>query len=140
MRISDWSSDVCSSDLITPRMIQARQRKLAMDSLVVGHVERHDDPFMHDGGCRNDQVASELQLGRPRLRPQKVAESRGGEHACLQAHHIHAWDNDIVSVGFQEPLQPALVRIGVAALSLESESFDSPLDPEYRDHRNPGTY
>src|SRR3546814_12229468 len=76
---------------------------------------------MHYGGCRNDQVASELQLGRPRLRPQKVAESRGGEHACLQAHHIHAWDNDIVSVGFQEPLQPALDLIGVADLALESE-------------------
>src|SRR3546814_17350014 len=71
MRISDWSSDVCSSDL-------------------------------------------------------------------LQAHHIHAWDNDIVSVGFQEPLQPALDLIGVADLALESESFDSQLDLEYRDHRTPG--
>src|SRR3546814_2185318 len=77
MRISDWSSDVCSSDLITPPGLYT-----------AGH-ERHDRPVDHpchhrsDGGrrlCRPSLGDARLSLVAsqepPRAAPRPVREKR----------------------------------------------------------------
>src|SRR3546814_5525147 len=48
MRISDWSSDVCSSDLHSPARYQA-SREAAIDG-----IRRHRRPF--DGGQRGSET------------------------------------------------------------------------------------
>src|SRR3546814_9179511 len=64
LRISDWSSDVCSSDLALPgRQVLARQR-----------VER-------------DAVIDRLRGGRPRLLRRRAARERKRQSQYDRAHH-----------------------------------------------------
>src|SRR3546814_20085441 len=53
MRISDWSSDVCSSDLI--------DQKQRSDALAVADaVGKKTSAFQHGGGCRHQHTVEHL--------------------------------------------------------------------------------
>src|SRR3546814_2512994 len=78
MRISDWSSDVCSSDLGASVLLRARARQLwkseilyasmlpqpaAMGNHTDGHTSRskHDRARLRPGASRSEEHTSELQ-------------------------------------------------------------------------------
>src|SRR3546814_17560327 len=44
MRISDWSSDVCSSDLVSPAAVDAAFAEHGVDTIIHGHTHR---PAVH---------------------------------------------------------------------------------------------
>src|SRR3546814_7006302 len=52
MRISDWSSDVCSSDLLTSRLVQVMAWLLVQKAVHAGEIEDTDvdDPKRRLGG------------------------------------------------------------------------------------------
>src|SRR3546814_2443921 len=62
MRISDWSSDVCSSDLGVMRRAAARPQKIAPDPGVIGSFEisdrrdGNDCPVCKDGDAVADGI------------------------------------------------------------------------------------
>src|SRR3546814_15261513 len=75
MRISDWSSDVCSSDL-RAEQIEARQQPRSGDRIHVGTepvAERQpdDDPQQY-GGCDRDKPGHQPECG-PGDEPQRFA-------------------------------------------------------------------
>src|SRR3546814_10269147 len=47
MRISDWSSDVCSSDLHGHHVLSVRQRLLNVETASIRHVQVEDDAAGH---------------------------------------------------------------------------------------------
>src|SRR3546814_6650488 len=77
MRISDWSSDVCSSDLEDRRGDAAALRPAAKAArLVVADIDAGDDV-----GCAADEPDVVRARGRPRLAeevPIEIAQSLGG--------------------------------------------------------------
>src|SRR3546814_2558048 len=80
MRISDWSSDVCSSDL-NPG-IEDRGRRMAVDRhreadlVALGQVERHPARFGVGREDAHRRHRPERRLGRAQKREQ---HQRGGE-------------------------------------------------------------
>src|SRR3546814_3632264 len=75
MRISDWSSDVCSSDLLTEGIQLLHRDHGRRRGAVIQHGERvrgalrgrHPDPRIHDTAGR---------AGRPAPRPGRLQELR----------------------------------------------------------------
>src|SRR3546814_1329556 len=67
MRISDWSSDVCSSDL------SAGQDK--QDQNDAGRLQLEGPAYLHADGAQTDEQCAE--------------EKRGGDHACRIARPFH---------------------------------------------------
>src|SRR3546814_2439030 len=94
MRISDWSSDVCSSDLVVIKLECATEQRLELHTVRHGGIGREAfDAREHKGGFRGEVVAREsvqrglhggqigkgLGLGHPlrRVRPRR---RRSEEH------------------------------------------------------------
>src|SRR3546814_10979906 len=109
MRISDWSSDVCSSDLhahgrahrLAREELQEVWHALAADLLVVGEAEmdrcreivleearrmgqRHRDEGLHIRGAAAVEAAAVLahQPGNARPRPAERRGGKGGGRTC----------------------------------------------------------
>src|SRR3546814_2068657 len=82
MRISDWSSDVCSSDLVGDRIIVARQPRGLAQSL----VEYHHQP-VDLARIALDRIGMPLLriMGEMRLLPEHRADARDLEHQPLPA-------------------------------------------------------
>src|SRR3546814_4710585 len=77
MRISDWSSDVCSSDLMTQRaakpLDRAAQRVLIFDGNLRRHGKHLEQPeLLHEQGGKPVgpvvEVARDQQIGRASCR------------------------------------------------------------------------
>src|SRR3546814_2429480 len=78
MRISDWSSDVCSSDLTCPLPVVAQQQQQReRDEEREGGVQ-HADP------ARRDRQAVERDQRRRRRRQPPVAEEQIGRASCRE--------------------------------------------------------
>src|SRR3546814_9418637 len=63
MRISDWSSDVCSSDLIDPAIVAALDRSIAEDDTVT-HPGRVHFPIVALAGSNAFQPFARHQILR----------------------------------------------------------------------------
>src|SRR3546814_10758108 len=68
MRISDWSSDVCSSDLVEAKDIHAARGKVSGDTNVPperphpmrqARIETHQRHGRHPGRCRGEDSVAE---------------------------------------------------------------------------------
>src|SRR3546814_4836671 len=82
MRISDWSSDVCSSDL--------DRQAVAVPARDVGRVEagqvlRLDDDVLEDLVDRVAEVDRAVRVRRPVVQHERVAAFRVFAQACVQA-------------------------------------------------------
>src|SRR3546814_9121534 len=86
MRISDWSSDVCSSDLDNSREIEGNNPVWLIDDFADAQVAA--DRTQHVGVDRREAVARSQQvdhLGNRRLRTLKeIAADAGGHLVALQ--------------------------------------------------------
>src|SRR3546814_18098866 len=88
MRISDWSSDVCSSDLgdAQPRAVSDRQRRLVLER--AGRIEQplHLGHRQHDRDLANlpgaDQLAREVGAVE-RVREEERSEERRVGKECV---------------------------------------------------------
>src|SRR3546814_6782562 len=79
MRISDWSSDVCSSDLVAAALVFVALRDLvALDRPVVGDHELLADPF--------PGLAMDLMQGEPMGAARGRVEAHGkiGRASCRE--------------------------------------------------------
>src|SRR3546814_13534841 len=104
MRISDWSSDVCSSDLIGIEafFLQARDFCVAFDAIVKllddrcrnrigGTVERRADSGRQDE--QSDAVAGHVsQRRRPDEREVKIGDGQIGGAACREGVGQLGWN------------------------------------------------
>src|SRR3546814_5771447 len=106
MRISDWSSDVCSSDLVGGAFLGFRLR-FAPDQL-----RQHDILDRVEIGQQMVELIDEADLLAPRLRPL----------ALLEACYIFALDADYA-------LEPALEQTD----RLQHRRLPRPRRPEQRD-------
>src|SRR3546814_9512704 len=96
MRISDWSSDVCSSDLLQQQRIGAGEfERLAVDvgqrPLVEDHIaERIDQPPAHPGP-RRDRVEDEgfARLGGKAIGGRRVGRSQIGRNQRAERSEEH---------------------------------------------------
>src|SRR3546814_978039 len=89
MRISDWSSDVCSSDLISERMaVFLMQYPQGTD---VDHdALRHDCPELFDADA--DAVAGAFDGQTPQDRAQQALQACGGNRQEAARRQIgRAW-------------------------------------------------
>src|SRR3546814_2488843 len=107
MRISDWSSDVCSSDLLARLDSVAGRRPLAVDSKLAGAC-----PARHGVERRLRQMALE-----PAVQPDAVVFAADGE----AAHVAHAAARTSRSEEHTSELQ-SLMRISYAVLCLEKKN------------------
>src|SRR3546814_11522845 len=90
MRISDWSSDVCSSDLVGDNVNLPRIGAIDIDQHVAGLVGHDDHPrrcgndILHDAALRRGRpIENRVQGGdERRLEPRYEAEN---QRACLAA-------------------------------------------------------
>src|SRR3546814_3489104 len=122
MRISDWSSDVCSSDLL---MRRALSYATTFDLLLMQHCE---DASLAKGGVMNEgEVASRLGLsGIPAVaetilleRDMRLLEATGGR---LHASHLSTQDSlDVVRRGKQRGLR---LTAGVAPHNFALHELD----------------
>src|SRR3546814_4101405 len=82
MRISDWSSDVCSSDLESAR---AEQRSLGsaqhLDPFDIEQLETRDRP-------RNDKIENRDIVVIQRHRLLQIAENGSGLHTADSQHRL----------------------------------------------------
>src|SRR3546814_4721978 len=89
MRISDWSSDVCSSDLRRPRARQFRNLRIERADLVTRQFAR---PRAIAAGIERDQLGDLVQREPRRLRlpneaqPAHVLHARSEEHTLNSSH------------------------------------------------------
>src|SRR3546814_2607962 len=60
MRISDWSSDVCSSDLRSPRQRPEPGAAIARDRGAVRAVSRRQESIDRAGGCERREARRDL--------------------------------------------------------------------------------
>src|SRR3546814_6893538 len=78
MRISDWSSDVCSSDLIADRRVGVERRRHGR-SQQRGNCQESEKGLTHfQTSLENQDHRSSLTACRPNLRP--CPEIRSEEH------------------------------------------------------------
>src|SRR3546814_8063209 len=85
MRISDWSSDVCSSDLLGRRNTKARARQSARRRLLIQRPERRTEalsfrlggPVMQlEGSCRCGAVGFSVRSEERRVGKECVSTCR----------------------------------------------------------------
>src|SRR3546814_17369566 len=76
MRISDWSSDVCSSDLNGPKHLVKAITRADLEQLVEDLIKRTLDPCkkaLQDAGLKADAIDEVVLVGRmtrmPKVRP-----------------------------------------------------------------------
>src|SRR3546814_17044802 len=101
MRISDWSSDVCSSDLINPDAVPEaheelpelsvdhgdRQETIVVGTLIIGHdagtdAERHVITGLGAGRRRKCQRRAEQRQNCGASRPEERREGEEGGGTC----------------------------------------------------------
>src|SRR3546814_1730496 len=113
MRISDWSSDVCSSDLAKPVSLAHKPRK----SIDIVPFERAADPYLGRGGIGDHDrlfiVAVELGRGLGKCR---LVE---GEDAVAPRHGLR----DLVAERSEEHTSElqSLMRISYAVFCLKKK-------------------
>src|SRR3546814_6320315 len=77
MRISDWSSDGCSSDLAEHGRGEAAERLVAGEAEVEREIVHHFDPNLGD----------EAALGGERRQPQHDEDDQRAQAAAAKPHH-----------------------------------------------------
>src|SRR3546814_17799433 len=93
MRISDWSSDVCSSDLLTRRpqflAVADARRKAVLPGLILqirAHDERQqpreDEPAVRVGFTASRKIGNAVARNRARRRLRAVAAEVMTQHAA----------------------------------------------------------
>src|SRR3546814_9839229 len=83
MRISDWSSDVCSSDLLQKDLRTGRSERSHQLVELAGHGA--DPDHRVDQHREEDDQATDQDLGDPaRAEPdhQQIGRASGGERVC----------------------------------------------------------
>src|SRR3546814_6622701 len=120
MRISDWSSDVCSSDLhLGVRVGQVEQHLARLPNIgVIADAHSHVDATLCAGGEIDDRHAGDLAVGQYHFVVFKGAY-QGLEHAHLLDHAIDAGDVDRSEEHTSE-LQ-SLMRISYAVFCLKKK-------------------
>src|SRR3546814_7376780 len=97
MRISDWSSDVCSSDLGYWNRPEATADKFAGDWMLTGDLGRRDgDGYLHYVGRDDDVITS----AGYRIGPGEIED-------CLAAHPAVAM---AAVIGVPDPLRTEAVK------------------------------
>src|SRR3546814_7837115 len=98
MRISDWSSDVCSSDLRYRIGHRTRDRELLVERVLVDHLDRQRQRVRRQDGARggdDDRVFAPRHVGgRGILRKGGRGKRRAGERGESEvAIHDNTWLN-----------------------------------------------
>src|SRR3546814_16406980 len=96
MRISDWSSDVCSSDLVHRNRGQVRRRPIRQDLGRSENTGRNGLSKQHEEGCVMSQGVREQRIGNPILDMKYISLAFGGVKALtdisfdVKEHEIRA--------------------------------------------------
>src|SRR3546814_20933453 len=104
MRISDWSSDVCSSDLLRHR-----------EKAVIGRIEQSNH---EQGRCPSDDLREDLTARSPDYRAAHAAPERLGAFLiCADAPEFRGFTHHFVllarvSTGPRTTFQPDERRVG----------------------------
>src|SRR3546814_15373549 len=108
MRISDWSSDVCSSDLVLERgrveLLQRRRR--------VGLLQAQSLEFALEQFASVLDVARAIELVEPRahlLARTRAGEESVGRHQQVATRFGHLAGEDLDTAA---PFRPAELRVG----------------------------
>src|SRR3546814_9039310 len=117
MRISDWSSDVCSSDLHlpSPRTLRQAQDRLDPGSRCLGigvHLEESGTP----GQARGDEMGDD---GQPPIAPQDDRISSAPERSL---QHIHRLRQTLVRSEEHTSELQSLMRISYAVFCLKKKN------------------
>src|SRR3546814_18553239 len=99
MRISDWSSDVCSSDLLTRRpqflAVADARRKAVLPGLILqirAHDERQqpreDEPAVRVGFTASRKIGNAVARNRARRRLRAVAAAGLPQHAAQGTDYV----------------------------------------------------
>src|SRR3546814_3832051 len=126
MRISDWSSDVCSSDLPRDRAPELPRRDAPRLAIGTGRDDRHIG--VAEGGVEviaegvelTDHLARQMRLGdgaRAQHRPERIAAA-GARRSCRQAFEHRDRIGDRRSEEHTSELQ-SLMRISYAVFGLK---------------------
>src|SRR3546814_7282909 len=126
MRISDWSSDVCSSDLrvevslLPHRLAAARQAGEHFDFLQVRQLLRRHRAVAVVEGDRQRQVLQRVLLRRHRHR-RAVGDAGDDEHAGIAAQAYARSEVGVRSEEHTSELQ-SLMRISYAVFCLKKKT------------------
>src|SRR3546814_1862134 len=123
VRISDWSSDVCSSDLVGAGLLQVWRRQRA----TVARGERQAFAFVVRGNQRVAQVVvpvahdvGQLGLERGLVELDHLARTRAHEHVQLRQRRFAHLQVGVDMVGVQLALEQrfdAHAQVGVVAVA-----------------------
>src|SRR3546814_1799693 len=89
MRISDWSSDVCSSDLVLHFLARHAQLLHQLDDL-----KRHIDTGHHHQPGRKHQQEDDGEMAGMGNRPADILRAKRGDLARIARQHPPADDSD----------------------------------------------
>src|SRR3546814_9564740 len=92
MRISDWSSDVCSSDLFTPQ--EAMDRLASEMDQVMARMQQADEQAQVYGGCGprlNEEKDPSEWLGKPNGPAAKLANEKPKGETIAYEELIKRW-------------------------------------------------
>src|SRR3546814_7266781 len=118
MRISDWSSDVCSSDLLRHR-----------EKAVIGRIEQSNH---EQGRCPGDDLREDLTARSPDYRAAHAAPERLGAFLiCADALEFRGFTHHFVllarrSEEHTSELQ-SLMRISYAVFCLKKQKYIIPI-------------
>src|SRR3546814_12944813 len=94
MRISDWSSDVCSSDLFTPQ--EAMDRLASEMDQVMARMQQADEQAQVYGGCGprlNEEQDPSAWPGKPHGPAAKLANQKPKGRANASEELIKRWQD-----------------------------------------------
>src|SRR3546814_5030776 len=142
MRISDWSSDVCSSDLALARPRGAAQGRVAAAARLGGSRQHDlDDDGGHAAQGRDDGGYRRARAGRQlRLRADAVAPPRGRCQSALGVDLLAQRCDRQYRGGRRRRSEehtselPSLMRISYAVFCLKKKKQNKKLDV-YTPHR-----
>src|SRR3546814_15546336 len=114
MRISDWSSDVCSSDLQGKDHVEVTQA-IPGDIAAVAKVDDlHFDAVLHDSYAQDHIHLAPLDFPRPMFGLAIDAGSKGQEPQLATALHKLADEDPCFQVEHLPDTNESVIRIGVA--------------------------
>src|SRR3546814_15877346 len=91
MRISDWSSDVCSSDLIVERpsgQIEPRRTKLGLEAEAKGYPLRCGPGHHHDNGEDNGNLPPEYSASTHTGSNRQARRSRSDRKSVVEGKRV----------------------------------------------------